>query len=330
MAKWVRFQLNKGKIGDEQLISEPGFAMMHTPFTTIGSNQQYDEVSLGGYALGWGVNYYRGHKRVTHGGGIDGFTAHVGLLPRDNIGLTILTNRGGTPLPTIVSYYIMDLLLDNEPVDWHARLKTQVDAAEANAKKREKEREEQRVAKTKTSRKPEEFVGEYEHPAYGVFTISHSDNTLRAQFNSADSPLEHWHYDVFQISDGILENIKITFSGNEKGDLAHLSIPIEPSVDAIIFKRKPSSKLTDPEFLSKLTGEYDLNGTTITVAKKDENAITVTVPGQPTYDLEPYKETTFNLKGLTGFSLKFDLDKKGAAKEATFLQPNGTFRAIRK
>lgn len=331
MAKWMRFHLNKGKVGDKALISESNFEMMQTPYTAISSPQQEDEISHASYGLGWLIQYYRGHKRVSHGGGIDGFTAQVGLLPRDNIGIVVLTNRGGTPLPGIVSNYASDLLLDLEPVDWNSRIKSRVDKAKEEQKKQGEKKDEQRIAGTKPSHPLSDFAGEYEHPAYGVIAISQESKQLSAKFNSFSSPLEHWHYDVFRMTSDDLNNMKITFYSNEKGDLDHLTMPLEAAVDPIVFKRKPSSNLTDPKFLSKLAGEYTLeNGTVATVAMKGENEITVHLPGQPTYDLEPYKETTFNLKGLTGYSLKFVLDKNSRVTEAVFLQPNGTFPAKRK
>jgi hypothetical protein len=107
-------------------------------------------------------------------------------------------------------------------------------------------------------------------------------------------------------------------------------VPLEPAVKAITFTRKPSAEMSDPKFLAQLVGEYDLTGQTVKVAIKGTNVLTVTVPGQPTYELEPYKETEFKLKGLTGYSLKFALGKNQSATTATFVQPNGNFTATRK
>jgi len=162
-------------------------------------------------------------------------------------------------------------------------------------------KDEQRIAGTRPSHELAAFAGEFEHPGYGLINITLENKKLHAKFNNFSSPLEHWHYDVFRISEDIFDGMKITFYGNEKGDSDHFAIPLEPAVDPIVFDRKPSSKMADPEFLAQFVGEYELeSGPVITVAMKGEHALTVTVPGQPTYDLVPYKDTTFNLKGLTG------------------------------
>ncbi len=55
----------------------------------------------------------------------------------------------------------------------------------------------------------------------------------------------------------------------------------------------------------------------------------MTVPGQPTYDLEPYLGTEFRIKGLEGYSVLFQVEKKDVTG-LVFIQPNGTFPAKRK
>jgi hypothetical protein len=54
------------------------------------------------------------------------------------------------------------------------------------------------------------------------------------------------------------------------------------------------------------------------------------VPGQRPYTLTPYRGTEFNIEGLNGFSLRFEIDDDDEhAKEVTFIQPNGVFTAKR-
>ncbi|MGH7599721.1 MAG: serine hydrolase domain-containing protein, partial [bacterium] len=126
MAKWIMLNLNKGKAGETQVISEAMLAQMHTPYTAISEPIRFLETSHASYGLGWGITQYLGHKRVAHSGGIDGFSALVSLLPQDNLGLVVLTNRNGNPLPNIASLYATDLLLQMPPVDWNARVKADV------------------------------------------------------------------------------------------------------------------------------------------------------------------------------------------------------------
>ena len=61
-----------------------------------------------------------------------------------------------------------------------------------------------------------------------------------------------------------------------------------------------------------------------------KKGLIVTVPGQPSYVLVPQRGTSFNLAGMTGFSVEFRHDSAGAVTEVVFHQPNGTFVAHRK
>jgi hypothetical protein len=48
------------------------------------------------------------------------------------------------------------------------------------------------------------------------------------------------------------------------------------------------------------------------------------VPGQPEYELLPFKGTTFQPKGLSGYSVEFKYNEEGKVGEAVFTQPFGT------
>ncbi len=332
MVQWVKLNLNKGKVGETQVISEAMLAQQHTPYMMISEPIKYTEVSHTNYGLGWFISQYRGHKRVSHGGNIDGFSALVSLMPQDNFGIVVLTNRNGNPMPNIAALRATDLLLQLEPVDWHTRIKAEV----AKAKEAEKQKSEAEAAERKLNTKPShvlsDFAGEFEHPGYGVVTVKLEGKALKSRFNSFNMAMEHWHYDVFRavVEDDPEQKFLFTFYSNDKGDIDRLEVPMDLNVKPIVFTRKAGAEMSDPKFLAQFVGDYDLNGQNVAVAIKGANALTVTVPGQPTYELEPYKGTEFKLKGLTGFSLRFTLDAKKRATEAVFLQPNGVFTAKRK
>ena len=192
MVKWVKLNLNKGKapatepveVPAPQIISEVMLTQQHTPYMMISEPIKYIEVSHTNYGLGWFISQYRGHKRVSHGGNIDGFSALVSLMPQDNFGIVVLTNRNGNPMPNIAAARATDLLLQLEPVDWHARIKAEV----AKAKEAEKQKSEAEAAErkpnTKTSHALADFAGEFEHPGYGVVTVKLEGKALKSRFNS--------------------------------------------------------------------------------------------------------------------------------------------------
>ena len=329
MAKWIQLHLNDGKVGETQIISEAVLQEILSPQIIVTRASEYPELSYTSYCLGWMIQTYRGHKLIQHGGNIDGFSALVSLLPDDNFGIVILTNLNASAYPTVLNLYATDLLLDLEPVDWHSRYRLRIEMAK-EAKKEDSE-DIDRKKKTKPSHKLAEYVGEYENPGYGLISVELNGKKLKCKYHSLSSDLEHWHYDVFKATDEFLDEagIKIQFLPNLKGDIDKLTVPFEPSLDPIVFTKKPSLDMYNPEFLSQFIGEYELAGQIIKIDLKGEDSLILTVPGQPVYELVPYKDTEFTLKDYQGFSVIFTVDKKKGVTEVIFNQPNGVFTAKR-
>ena len=101
MARWVAVHTHGGKLDGKSIISPAVLAELHTPQMTLGLPSEKKEISPASYAMGWMADTYRGHRRVHHGGAIDGFTANTCLFPDDGMGLVVLTNKDGTPLPEL-------------------------------------------------------------------------------------------------------------------------------------------------------------------------------------------------------------------------------------
>src|SRR5258705_1067769 len=58
-----------------------------------------------------------------------------------------------------------------------------------------------RVPNTRLSHALDDYVGEYEHPAYGVLTIARADTALTFDLHGIRMPLAHFHYDRFDTPD---------------------------------------------------------------------------------------------------------------------------------
>ncbi len=329
MVQWVFVNLDNGKLGEKEILPEAIVKELQKPQMVMGGNREYKEFLPITYGLGWMIQPYRGHLRIHHGGNIDGFSALVSFLPDDNIGMVVLTNRNGSSMPFLASLYATDLMLDLEPVDWHGRLKAR--EAKREGEGGDSEREPERKTGTKPAHPLEEYAGTYEHPAYGTLSVAKEGNKLVARDNGFVLDLEHWHYEVFRGVDRTLPDLKFmfTFVTNTKGDVDQIEVPLEPSVDPIVFSRKASEQLSDSTYLAQFVGEYELRGTTVTVVHERADLLTLTVPGQPTYELEPYRTNEFNLKGLKGFSVRFTVEDDEVT-EVVFHQPNGVFPAPRK
>jgi len=331
VSQWILLNLNKGKHGEEQIISEASLKQIHSPQMVMPGSLKYDEILYSNYGMGWGITPYRGHLMLSHGGGIDGFTALVSFMPRDNIGMVILTNMDGTPLPQIIAYNAYDRLLGLDQVTWNKRIKDEVDKAKEEAEKAKKEKDKDRKLNTKPSHPLQDYTGDFQHPGYGIISIEMQGDHLKATYNSISYSLEHYHYDIFQSTgDSSDRTQKGSFFTDTKGNISSLSTQMEPAVKDIVFTRMPAKKMMQKSFLEKFVGEYELEGATMTVSLRGENTLILTVPGQPEYELVPYKGTEFNLKNLSGFSIEFKMDASGLVTEAKITQPNGVFTAKRK
>jgi CubicO group peptidase (beta-lactamase class C family) len=333
MARWVMLHLGNGKYGGVQLLPKEVMGTLHEPQVVMpgGLSSSSGEVLFNLYAMGWMEHAYRGKLLVHHGGNIDGFSAMVSFMPKEDLGVVILTNANGTPLPGIAMYTVYDKLLGYSNVDWNndalAKM-AQGDSLETTMKSTESE-DVARVPNTRPSHKLADYAGEFEHPAYGVITVREVRDRLEATYNGMTGPLEHYHYDIFVIGgESAMKDAKLQFRTDMKGDIASLVTPMEPAVDPIEFIRRAPAALSDTTLLKRYVGDYDLAGQTLRVHLVGSKLITSFV-GQQDQELVPYREGEFTLKDLKGFSLRFE-PREGAITRVVIFQPNGTFTAKKK
>ncbi len=326
MSNWLRMQLNNGKFEDKEIVSINSFKPMHQPQMTMPGSLEEDELFFRSYGMGWMLTSYRGHFRSEHGGNIDGFSANVGLLPRDGIGVVILTNMNGTPVPSIIRNNVFDRFLGLGQIDWNLRfLNTQAKSKQVKA---EIETENDPIQKKNTipTHATEEYLGIYEHPAYGKIEITQQDGQLELIMKGELVELEHYHYDVFKIKNGLLENTKFAFGMNKDGDIYEISASLQAGVNDIVFERQPDVGDFD---INIYVGKYELAGQVVNFYKEGD-LIKLDVPGQPTYTLVPQKEHQFSIKGVTGFAIIFNVENGNLAESVIFNQPSGVFTAKRR
>ena len=119
--------------------------------------------------------------------------------------------------------------------------------------------------------------------------------------------------------------LRLNFSTNNIGDIASVSMHIEPALDhPIEFKRTPKSIELEEGALDQYIGEYELAGMIAKVYTKGE-VLHLFVPGQPEYELLATDKHKFSIKILEGYKLEFHEGDKGAISAVSFIQPNGTF-----
>jgi len=121
-----------------------------------------------------------------------------------------------------------------------------------------------------------------------------------------------------------------TFVTNAKGDIEAFTAPLEALVKEIRFTRQPGDQLNRSEVSRAVRWRIRLVWKNGKGAPEGSEGARPCGSGQPQYDLEPYKGTEFNIKGISGYSLRFTIDEKKGVTEVTFIQPNGLFKATKK
>jgi CubicO group peptidase (beta-lactamase class C family) len=216
MAKWLIFQLGDGSAGGRRIVSARQLTEMHTPQVDIPidrlDRQMFPETRKMSYGLGWVLMDHRGHNLVSHAGAIDGFRAHMTMVPESHLGIVLLNNLHHTRMNIALSNGLLDLLLGMPKKDWNAIVKAAVQKEQAASDEADRERLAKRRPDTRPSLDPAAYAGSYEHPAYGRVQVTAGPGGLVWQWNDfRATTLEHFHFDTFTLPIEIMGEPEVVF-----------------------------------------------------------------------------------------------------------------------
>jgi CubicO group peptidase (beta-lactamase class C family) len=204
MTKWVRFQLDSGRVNGKRLVSKRNFVETHMPQTVMRIDSTYRAFNpfthVRSYAFGWNVMDYRGREMLSHAGNLAGMNAMVGLLPEERAGVVVLTNLDGNALRESIMYKVFDMFLGAPPRDW-SRIsvieKASFDSIDA---KDRREAEAKRVKGTRPSLSLDGYTGVYADSLYGTAQVRVENGHLVLDLApKMVGDMEHWHYDTFKV-----------------------------------------------------------------------------------------------------------------------------------
>lgn len=197
MARWLRFQLASGVVEGERIVGEQALLETRRPQIVVRPEGPlslfYPEARSLAYAMGWVVSEYRGLRMLDHGGGIDGMTALVALLPERDLGVAILANRQLATPPYAILYPVLDRLLGEEPVDRTENYREVADRVEAMITS-----EPPRAEDAPPSLDLGAYEGRYESGPLGAAVVRMEGNGLVFEIGRLVAHLEPWHFDVFR------------------------------------------------------------------------------------------------------------------------------------
>lgn len=246
MARWVSFNLKRGRAIGRQLIRTGTLAEIHAPQVVVGPKALASLPPEGSYALGWVVDYYNGHKRISHGGYLHDVSSSVMFFPNANLGFVAFTNFGPPAITDTLCQYAFDTIMGLSPMQtFEQKLEIYERKIQDNAKRLAAV---ERALHSRPSHPLTVYAGTYHHPGYGEVRIQRRGRKLYLRRFDVFLPLLHWHYDVWVARNNDLWPIhqphafdgasQIQFFACPDGGIGELSIAFEPEVAPIRFTRK--------------------------------------------------------------------------------------------
>jgi CubicO group peptidase (beta-lactamase class C family) len=247
ISKWLRVQLDSGRLADGSRLFSPRTTFelwsIVTPYRVgrLPPELAGLQASFAGYGLGFEMRDFRGHKLVSHTGGLPGYVSRIALVPDRRLGIAVFTNQESGEAFQAITYRLLDHFLGATPTDWVAvlaRLKARGDSAAAAE-------ERNALAKRDTASRPslalEKYAGTYRDAWYGDVTIALEAGTLVMRFSHTPSltgDLEHFQQETFIAR----------WRDRELRADAYVTFALKPdgSIDQI--KMAPVSPLTDFSF----------------------------------------------------------------------------------
>ena len=115
MAQWLIAQTgHRPDVLSESLLATLHAPVINTPTELRGSSWRGERLTAAGYALGWRVYDYAGHRVVFHGGAVQGYRGVVALIPESDLGVAILWNSESS-LPSGLMPTILDTAMGLSP-----------------------------------------------------------------------------------------------------------------------------------------------------------------------------------------------------------------------
>jgi len=197
MAKWMRFVIDSGRVGNKRLIQQKTFAELVTP-QIEAPMEEYPALQLAkpdffSYGLGWFIQDYRGQQVWMHTGSINGLCAIIGIEPNKRLGVYVLENLDHAELRHGLMYSVFDLYENGARRDWSTDLKP-IFARPPRANVAQSAR-----ATSSPSLPLERYVGTYVDSAYGDVRVTFENGALQAAIvTDPAAPLEAMSFEAFR------------------------------------------------------------------------------------------------------------------------------------
>ena len=172
LIKYVRFELNEGKLDDgQQYVTAKNLLQRRVPNVPVGEDRLY--------GMGLQVDRDYGVDVVHHGGSLGGYKTDIIVIPAANIGAVILTNSdSGQSLLRPFMRRMLELLYDGKP-------EAAADVAAAGQRqKAEILKEAERVSAVPDAAAVKALAGSYTNAELGTIKVVRAGTGVRFDFRS--------------------------------------------------------------------------------------------------------------------------------------------------
>ncbi|MEJ0038091.1 MAG: serine hydrolase [Gammaproteobacteria bacterium] len=206
LGRWLRFLLNGGELDGKRLLRRESLDPTMTPQMLIGHTGPADELLFPGanfiaYGMGWFISDYQGRKMLSHTGGTDGMAAFISLLPRERLGVAILTNVEGDMARAVIRNWLFDRYLGAKGTDWRAAYSRWLEPTRTHAAEMAKAQRDARDVNSRPHLALAAYAGRYTSDLFGTVEVRLGPNQ-QLEWRLAELPfsaLAAWQQDSFRI-----------------------------------------------------------------------------------------------------------------------------------
>ena len=191
MAQWLQLWMNNGIYNDIQVLPKNYLRQaINAQIQFPNANDSINRPRYYGY--GWMRENDNGYTRISHSGGVSGYTSNVVFFPKEQLGIVVLSNQTSTTLASIITDLYVDKILNikrvnNNTSPNYSIIHPTTDVTSPTILNNEKP----------PTSILSELTGTYYHPAYGSVNITLENKTLYASFPFTTFRLEHREGNVF-------------------------------------------------------------------------------------------------------------------------------------
>lgn len=193
MSKWALALLNEGKVGSRQVIPNAAIEATRQAEDIVGSVTHLNgETNYQLYGLGWFIQDYGNRRLVMHDGGVNGYLTSVTLVPKEHLGIIILTNTDQNVFFEALRWEILDAYFKRPFRDYSTKYLSLFKSQQDAELQKDKKLRDSVALNRPPALLPAEYMGKYVNDLYGTMTVTQGlNNDLEMRFEHHSKMYAH-------------------------------------------------------------------------------------------------------------------------------------------